>query len=46
LKKQIKQLKEILQQFKEDFEYLLFAGVPTAVGYWILNNFIRFGEVY
>jgi hypothetical protein len=46
MKKQIKQLKKVLHKNKEDLQYLLFAGIPTAIFYWVLTLFVQLGEVY
>ena len=46
MKSQIKRLKEILQQNKEDLQYLFIVGLPTGVFLIMLSQYTCLGEVY
>lgn len=46
MKNQIKRLKEILQQNKEDLLYLLILGLPTGICLIALSQCTSIAEVY
>lgn len=46
MKKLLKKTKKFLRKNKEDFKYLLFAGVPAGLLMIVLGCSIELGEVY
>ena len=46
MKKLVKKLKKILQQNKEDLQYLFIVGLPTGVFLIMLSQCTCLGEVY
>ena len=46
MKKQLKYLKEILVENKEDLQYLFTVGLPTGVFLILLSQCVSFSEVY
>jgi hypothetical protein len=45
MKKQMKKLEKALHKNKEDLQYLLYAGIPSAILYWVLTRIFQLGEI-
>ena len=46
MEKKVSKLRKFLQENKEDFLYLLFAGTPFGILYALLSQYFCFGELY